>query len=155
MAGFGRHRWGIVIALLVGALAVAAAGGILSADASKRHNHKVGMVYKEGSKFLPATSSGEVDFVLLFCPRGTKVTGVGSSTDGLGYVNEQEIDPGTNSGTAFYVDQFVESTTIRAQIACVKHKTSKTRAKTTASARRAVQQADRAKVARLKATLTK
>jgi hypothetical protein len=153
MAGLARRRAGIVAALLVGALLAAATGGILTAHASKRHAHKVHMVYKQKSKLFDQSSG--VDFVLQFCPNGTRVTGVGSSADGLAYVNEQEIDPGSNSGTVFYIDNTNTTTTIRSQLACIVKKTSKARGKVSRSARNAVRQADRAKRDRLQAALSK
>jgi hypothetical protein len=120
----GRHR--IVVPLALVSLALLALGGVLQAQAGSRHKHSVKMVYKSGQKILPAN---HIDFILLFCPGGTKITGTGSDTNGLAYVNAQEIDPSSNSGSVFYVDAFGQTSTIRAQIACVKKKTSSVHAK--------------------------
>ena len=108
-----RHR--IVVPIALVSVALVAAGGVLQAQGA-RHSHGIQMVYRTGSETLPRSG---VNFVLLFCPSGTRITGIGSSTSGLAYVNEQDIHPSSNSGSVFYIDHFGSASTIRAQIACV------------------------------------
>jgi hypothetical protein len=148
-----RHK--IVVPLALISLALLSLGGVMQAQAGKKHSHKVKMVYKSGEKTLQA---GGVDFILLFCPNGTRITGTGSDTNGLAYVNAQDIDPSTDSGSVFYVDDFGSQSKIEAQIACVKKKTSSVRTKlsTTAASseeRQAALQAAREKRDQLQARL--
>jgi hypothetical protein len=134
-------------AVVLSALVLAAGGGmILPAQAGTRHSHAVKMVYRSDSKSIAGDG---VQFVLVFCPASTKVTGAGSSTPGISYVNEQSIDRGSNSITVFYINVSSSPSTIRAQAACVKKKTSRTRAKLGVSAaltqerEQAIQRAER------------
>lgn len=145
-----RHR--IVVPIALVSVALVAAGGVLQAQGA-RHSHGIQMVYRTKSKTLPRSG---VNYVLLFCPSGTRITGIGSSTGGLAYVNEQHIHPSSNSGSVFYIDNFGSASTIRAQIACVKARTSTASGKVSAAShdeRQAVRQAAQEKRDRLQAQL--
>jgi hypothetical protein len=115
-----KRTIGVIGAALVLVVGLAA---LNPAVAGKKHQHSVKMKYKTDSATLP---SGDIQFALAFCPGGTKVTGGGSSTDGIGLVNEQDIDPGSESVSVFYIDVFDSgASTIRAHAACVKSKSGK------------------------------
>jgi hypothetical protein len=145
-----RHRIAVPVALV--SVALVGLGGILQAEGAF-HSHGVQMVYKTGSKSI---GPGGVNFVTQFCPSGTRITGTGSSTPGIAYVNEQKIDPGTNSGTVFYINNSSQGSTIRAQIACVKNRTTSANGKLSAASRderQAVLQAAQDRKQRLQAQL--
>jgi hypothetical protein len=148
---FTREHRVIVPVLVVVALSVVALGGVLSAQAGSRHHHAVRMVYRQKSK--PLAGNG-VQFVTAFCPAGSRITGVGASTPGVAYVNESKIDPGTNSGTVFYINTSSSPSTIAVQIACVKKNTSTTSAKVSAADQRSALQAARDKRSQLRAELS-
>jgi hypothetical protein len=118
-----RHR--VVVPLAIVALVIAALGGVLTAQAG-RHSHKVKMVYATKAKTL---AGNDVNFVLVFCPGGTKATGFGANTsgNGVGVVVQQDLS--SDSGSALFQNISGSSATMHGKLACIKKGTSSTRGK--------------------------
>jgi hypothetical protein len=97
-----------------------------------------------------------VNFVLVFCRTGTKVTGFGADTTGAGagVILQQDIDPSSNSGSAIFENISSSSATMHGHLACIKKRTSKVRAKVSAADKSVAVNAIKQKVDQLEAELS-
>jgi hypothetical protein len=146
-----RHR--VIVPVAIVALLIAAMGGVLTAQ-GKRHSHSVKVAYKTRTKTL---AGDDVNFVLVFCRSGTKVTGFGADTsgNGVGVILQQNIDPSSNSGSALFENISSSSATMRGHLACIKKRTSRVRSKVSAANRAAALEAVRHKRDQLQAELNR
>jgi hypothetical protein len=151
MRAFGhallRHR--VIVPLAIVALVIAALGGVLTAQAG-RHSHRVKMVYATKAKTL---AGNDVNFVLVFCPGGTKATGFGANTsgNGIGVVVQQDLS--SDSGSALFQNISGSSATMHGKLACIKKGTSSARAKVSAADKAAALEAIRYQRDKLEAEL--
>lgn len=118
-----------VLLLIVGVLTISF--GVVDSQARRKHRHSVKTRYFVGSKTLPAgddPSTSGVESLAIRCPRGYRITGGGYDMGTIAIVPTARFEADGRGYGVIGVNQVDQSSTMRVTIACIRRRTTATRA---------------------------